>query len=76
MELIMKQRIIFSIIMSFILSLLMTCWITLINLGMNEHFISHWHYAFWLAWPAAATISFLFAPAVHKLTLKLMCITI
>jgi hypothetical protein len=68
----MKQRIIFSIIMSFILSLLMTCWITLINLGINEHFISHWNYAFWLAWPAAAAISFLFAPTVHKLTRKLM----
>jgi hypothetical protein len=39
---------------------------------MNEHFIPHWNYAFWLAWPAVGTISFLFAPTVQKLTLKLM----
>lgn len=68
----MKQRIIFSVLMSFILSSLMTCWITLINLGMSEHFISQWHHAFWLAWPAAALISFLFAPIIQKLTLKLL----
>lgn len=68
----MKQRIIFSIMMSFILSSLMTCWITLINLGMSEYFISQWTHAFTLAWPAAGAISFLFSPMIQKLTLKLI----
>ena len=68
----MKQRIIFSIIMSLILSFLMTCWITFINLGISDNFIAQWMHAFLLAWPAAGLISFLFAPTAQKLTQKLM----
>ncbi|WP_232504321.1 DUF2798 domain-containing protein [Shewanella benthica] len=68
----MKQRIVFSLLMSFVLSLLMTLWITWINLGLQPNFLWLWAKAFILAWPAAASISFLFAPKVHKLTEKIV----
>ncbi|MCL1063723.1 DUF2798 domain-containing protein [Shewanella benthica] len=68
----MKQRIVFSLLMSFVLSLLMTLWITWINLGLQPNFLWLWTKAFILAWPAAASISFLFAPKVHKLTEKIV----
>ncbi|WP_233152864.1 DUF2798 domain-containing protein [Motiliproteus sp. MSK22-1] len=57
--------------MSFILSLLMTCWVTWINLGWSESFITHWSKAFVLAWPAAALIAFICGPEVQKLTQKI-----
>ncbi|MPY26213.1 DUF2798 domain-containing protein [Shewanella sp. YLB-07] len=68
----MKQRIVFSLLMSFVLSLLMTLWITWINLGLAPNFLWLWAKAFILAWPAAATISFLFAPKVHNLSEKIV----
>lgn len=67
----MKQRIIFAVLMSFILSLLMTCWITWINLGWSTEFFGFWCKAFILAWPAAALISFIFGPEVQKLAMKI-----
>lgn len=67
----MKQRLIFSIMMSFILSLLMTCWITWINLGWSSEFFGLWFKAFVLAWPAAGLISFTFGPKVQSLAMKI-----
>ncbi len=67
----MKQRLIFALLMSFILSLLMTAWVTLINLGRSEAFYTHWFTAFILAWPAAALIAFVCAPKIKKLTFKM-----
>lgn len=66
----MKQRITFSIIMSFFLSSLMTLWVTYINLGNTPEFWSLWWGAFLLAWPAAAVISFFASPLAHTLTRK------
>jgi len=68
----MKHRILFTFIMSFILSFLMTLWVTYLNLGLSSDFTSYWGRAFVLAWPAAAIISFLFAPFALKLTNKIL----
>jgi hypothetical protein len=68
----MKHKILFTVIMSFILSLLMTFWITYLNLGLSDKFFSQWGNAFLLAWPAAGIISFLFSPLAQKLTNKLL----
>ena len=68
----MKHRIIFSTIMSFFLSSLMTLWITYINLGMTSTFLDSWLQAFILAWPTAGTISFFAAPLSHKITTRLI----
>lgn len=68
----MKQRLLSAVLMSFALSLLMTCWVTWINLGWSPAFIGQWLSAFWLAWPAAAIIAFSIGPAVQKLTQALL----
>ena len=68
----MQFRILNSMLMSLILSLLMTLWVTYINLGFRESFINDWKLAFMYAWPVAWLVSFLFGPAVMRLTQKIV----
>ncbi len=68
----MKHRMIFSIIMSLILSILMTCWVTWINLGWGPDFIEKWMAAFRLAWPAAALIAFALGPFIQGATQRII----
>ena len=67
----MKQRILFALLMSLLLSSLMSCWVTWINLGLSNDFLSHWRQAFLGAWPVAAIIAFFIGPEVHKVSIKL-----
>ena len=67
----MKHRIIFAALMSFVLSLLMSAWITFMNIGAHADFVSFWMHAWVYAWPAAGTISFIFGPYLHQLATKL-----
>lgn len=67
----MKQRVIFALLMSFLLSLLTTCWVTWINLGWVESFFTQWLHAFSLAWPVAGFISFFIGPEIYKMSEKL-----
>jgi len=67
----MKQRIIFTVLMSLVLSSFMTFWVTWINLGFSDAFIAQWLHAFQLAWPAAAIISFISVPYVQILTSRI-----
>ncbi|WP_428796293.1 DUF2798 domain-containing protein [Vibrio kasasachensis] len=68
----MKQRILFTVIMSFFLSSLMTLWITYLNLGSTPDFLSLWGRAFLLAWPAAGVISFFVSPLAQTITQKVL----
>lgn len=68
----MKQRIIFTVIMSFFLSSLMTLWVTYLNLGNTPQFMSLWGRAFLMAWPAAGLISFFVSPLAQRMTQKIM----
>ncbi|WP_363324510.1 DUF2798 domain-containing protein [uncultured Roseibium sp.] len=63
----MRHRFIAAILMSFGLSLLMSCWVTLINLGWTDGFAGQWMAAFRLAWPPAAILAFLLGPPVQRL---------
>ncbi|GAA5509709.1 DUF2798 domain-containing protein [Novipirellula caenicola] len=62
----MKQRIIFAIAMSCVLTFLMSAWVTFINIGMIAGFANHWISAWLLAWPAAGIISFTIGPSIHR----------
>lgn len=64
----MKHRLIATALMSFSLSLLMSCWVTYLNLGLTTAFFSDWMSAFRLAWPAAAVIAFLLGPPIQRAT--------
>ncbi|WP_419905459.1 DUF2798 domain-containing protein [Kiloniella sp.] len=68
----MKHRMVFSILMSLILSILMTCWVTWINLGWGPEFIEKWMVAFRLAWPAAALIAFILGPFIQTTTQRIV----
>lgn len=48
-----KLRLFNTAVMSMLLSLLMTLWVTWINLGAVGGFVTHWLRAWILAWPAA-----------------------
>ncbi|MEO9654102.1 DUF2798 domain-containing protein [Marinomonas sp.] len=63
----MKFRLYFAVLMSCVLSFLMSGWITFINIGLADNFLTAWMAAWCLAWPAAAFIAFLFGPSVQKL---------
>lgn len=63
----MAHRILFSVLMSLQLSILMTAWITWLNLGFSEEYLSNWFHAWLLAWPAAAIISFFSGPKSHQM---------
>lgn len=67
----MKHRIIFAVLMSFTLSLMMSAWITYLNIGLNADFVSIWLHAWVLAWPAAGVISFIAGPFLHGLAHKI-----
>ncbi|AEF53125.1 DUF2798 domain-containing protein [Marinomonas posidonica] len=64
----MKFRIYFALIMSCVLSFLMSGWITYVNLGLHPDFVFFWMTAWRFAWPAAAVISFVFAPEIQRLS--------
>ncbi|WP_295894949.1 DUF2798 domain-containing protein [uncultured Vibrio sp.] len=64
----MSRKIVFGILMSFVLSSLMTLWVTWLNIGFVTDFLSYWGKAFILAWPAATLISIAFSPYVQAFT--------
>ena len=66
----MKQRLAFTLMMSFTLSVLMTLWITFINLGAAPDFLARWLKAWLLAWPAAFVIAFITGPTIQKLSMR------
>ncbi|AIW22968.1 MULTISPECIES: DUF2798 domain-containing protein [Vibrio] len=68
----MKQRIVFGILMSLLLSSLMTLWVTWLNLGMTPAFFAAWGKAFVCAWPAAAAIAISLGPYVQRMTTRLL----
>ena len=62
---VMKQRIVFAVAMSCVLSFLMSAWVTFVNSGLVDGFIYRWLSAWLLAWPAAGIISFTLGPSVQ-----------
>ncbi len=61
----------FSFCMSLLLSLLMSGWVTYLNLGITDHFWANWLQAFLLAWPAAFAIAVCFGGMVGVVATKL-----
>lgn len=63
----LRMRTMFALLMSLLMSSLMSGWVTWLNLGLGDGFMSHWKTAFMAAWPAAFTIVMLCGPMVHRL---------
>lgn len=68
----LKQRIVFTLMMSFVLSFTMSGWVTFLNLNFQSDFFTHWIKAFLSAWPAAAVIAFMFTPGIQRLSARIV----
>lgn len=66
----MKQRLVFTALMSLSLAIIMTCWVTWLNLGFVEDFLLRWGKAFIMAWPIAALVSFFLGPRIMKISMR------
>ncbi|ETX12209.1 hypothetical protein MUS1_00975 [Marinomonas ushuaiensis DSM 15871] len=64
----MKFRLYLAVLMSGIMSLLMSGWITFINVGITSNFLTLWAAAWCLAWPVAGLVAFTFGPSAQKLS--------
>lgn len=67
-----KHRFIFALLMSFTLTLVMSAWITYLNIGLDPEFLSFWMHAWVLAWPVAGVVAFIAGPFLHKLAQKMV----
>jgi Protein of unknown function (DUF2798) len=61
----------FALLMSFAMALVMTAFITWVNTGCADGFITRWARAFFMAWPVAMICVLLFAGRVRALVAKL-----
>lgn len=66
-----RFRLTFALLMSCTMSLLMTAWVTWLNLGLSPDFLLRWLHAFWAAWPAAFVVVFFIGPKVQAFSQRL-----
>ena len=67
-----RLRFIFALLMSCLMSMLMTGWVSWMNLGLGPHFAAQWARAFFAAWPAAFMIVLATGPAVQRVSQRLV----
>jgi hypothetical protein len=65
-------HLIFSLVMGAIMVFLMTCVITLANIGLPADFLARWLHSFLIAYPVAVPVIYLFAPIARKITARLV----
>lgn len=65
-------HLVFSLVMGAIMVFIMTCVITLANIGMPADFFEHWLHAFFTAYPVAVPVIYFFAPIARKITTRLV----
>ena len=66
-----KAAIIFPILAAFIMSVLMSAAITVVNLGFTDFFI-HWARAWAFAFPLAVAAAFFALPLARRLTIAIV----
>ena len=67
-----KFHLVFSMVMGAMMIFVMTFVITLVNVGMTEHFVQLWMKAFGIAYVVGVPVIFFLAPAARKLTARLL----
>jgi len=67
----LRTRMIFAFLMSFLMTVIMSGWITWLNIGLHPEYVARWARAFLAAWPAAFVAVMTIAPMVQRLTLRL-----
>nr|WP_314628129.1 DUF2798 domain-containing protein [uncultured Janthinobacterium sp.] len=61
----LRLRCVFAFLMSLVMTLLMSAWVTWLNIGLQADFLPRWRHAFFAAWPIAFCAVMLFAPRVQ-----------
>ena len=64
----LRLRFVFALLMSFLMTLLMSAWVTWLNIGLQADFLPRWRHAFFAAWPVAFCAVMLFAPRVQLMS--------
>lgn len=67
-----RLRLIFALLMSSLMTFLMSGWVTWINIGFSENFLTQWRLAGTSAWPPAFIIVLLIAPGVQRVSHTLL----
>lgn len=67
----LRTRLIFAALMSLLMTIIMSGWITWLNIGFQPNYGARWLHAFLAAWPAAFFSVMLIAPTVQRLTARL-----
>jgi hypothetical protein len=64
----LRLRCVFAFLMSLVMTLLMSAWVTWLNIGLQPDFLPRWRHAFLAAWPVAFCAVMLFAPRVQLMS--------
>lgn len=67
----LRTRVIFASLMSLLMSIIMSGWITWLNIGFRPDYAARWLHAFLAAWPAAFVAVMLIAPTVQRVTARI-----
>ncbi|RXZ44383.1 DUF2798 domain-containing protein [Crenobacter cavernae] len=67
----LRLRLVFAGLMSCLMSVLMTGWVTWLNLGFVAGFAGFWSQAFVAAWPPAFAIVVVFGPCLQRVSQRL-----
>ncbi|SFG92473.1 Protein of unknown function [Duganella sp. CF458] len=67
----LRTRMIFAALMSFLMTVIMSGWITFLNVGLTTEYAARWGHAFLAAWPAAFFAVMTIAPMVQRASLRL-----
>lgn len=65
------EKLVFTGLFSFCLSSMISGWVTYVNLGMTDDFVTSWGTAFYNAWPISFVAAFLLSEPVKKIAAKI-----
>jgi hypothetical protein len=69
-----KAKIIFPVVMTFIIVFLVSAVVTFLNIGLRADYLAQWLGSFIIAWPIAAVVAFIAIPLARLVTQKLVAV--
>ena len=69
-----KGKIIFPVVMTFIIVFLVSAVVTFLNIGLRADYLSQWLGSFIIAWPIAAVVAFVAIPLARQATQKIVAL--
>jgi Protein of unknown function (DUF2798) len=63
-----KAKFVFPVLMAGFITFFLTAIVTIVNVGIPQDFLHRWLKSWFVAWPAAAVIAFVFLPHIRRAT--------